>query len=155
MEKLQKVVCDVEPHVCKLEDPLDCVAVEKPSTSPPKTHPLVVPFVIAGAIAVALFGLVELDHRRTKSQYQELFAVTENIQNMYERSYIPPTDSTQMVFDNETLQNTNVEVFANEEFRKDFEDLLNKYDQNLQTIATKSAAGQANSNNNGSYAQQR
>lgn len=132
MEKLQKVVCDVESHVWKLEDPLDCVAVEKPSTSQPKRQPLVVPFVITGAIAVALFGLVELDHRRTKSQYQELFAVTENIQNMYEWSYIPPTDSTQMVFDNETLQNTNVELFANEEFQKDFEDLLNKYDRNLQ-----------------------
>ena len=72
-----------------------------------------------------------------------------------QKSFSPQSSPQTDFFSNETLDTTSLEVFDNEKFEKEFEDLLNRYDENLKDIAQKSAAAQNNGDNGGNSSQPR
>lgn len=149
MEQLEKqqfekmVVSDAEPQICATEKKLESVSVQAPSMSQSKLNYIIPPLLVLGMVctvgALVLF---------TSGQQDQLAVELRN-------TYIPSSSTQTPVFANETLDTTSSEVFDNEKFEKEFEDLLNKYDGNLQDIAQKSAAAHNNSDNGGNNSQPR
>lgn len=147
MEQLEKqqfekmVVCDVEPQVCAKEEKLESVSAQAPSTSQSNLNYIIAPLIVLGMFCTV--GMLSLF---TSGQQDQLVDTIRN-------TYIPSSSTQTQVFANETLDTTSSEVFENEKFEKEFEDLLNRYDENLKDIAQKSAAAQNNSDNGGNNSQ--
>lgn len=149
MEQLEKqqfekmVVSDAEPQICATEKKLESVSVQAPSMSQSKLNYIIPPLLVLGMVCIV--GALVLF---TSGQQDQLAVELRN-------TYIPSSSTQTPVFANETLDTTSSEVFDNEKFEKEFEDLLNKYDGNLQDIAQKSAAAQNNGDNGGNNNQTR
>lgn len=149
MEQLEKqqfekmVVCDVEPQICAKEEKLESVSVQAPPTSQSKLNYIIPPLLVLGMVctvgALCFF---------TAGQQNQLVDTIRN-------TYIPSSSTQTPNFANETLDTTSSEVFDNEKYQKEFEDLLNRYDENLKDIAQKSAAGQGKSDNGENNSQTR
>lgn len=137
------VVCDVEPKISTTDEQLESVSVQAPSTSQSKLNYIIPPLLVLGMVCtVGALGIF------TAGQQDQLVDTIRN-------TYIPSPSTQTPVFANETLDTTSLEVFDNEKFEKEFEDLLNRYDENLKDIAQKSAAAQNNSDNGGNNSQSR
>jgi len=141
------VVSDAEPQICATEKKLESVSVQAPSMSQSKLNYIIPPLLVLGMVctvgALVIF---------TAGQQDQLAVELRDTIN--QKSFSPQSSPQTNFFSNETLENTVVEV-AGQNFQQEFEDLLNRSDENLKDIAQKSAAAQNNGDNGGNSSQPR
>lgn len=140
------VVSDAEPQICATEKKLESVSVQAPSVLQSKPRHII--HMTPPLIALVMFCCLGTLSFFTAGQQDQLADAIRN-------TYIPSSSTQTPVFANETLDTTSSEVFDNEKFEKEFEDLLNRYNENLKDIAQKSAAAQNNGGNGGNNSQPR